>query len=57
MWWQALDKCKVQEENIAELQGPLDRLRKSAQSEFDKVRWPGKVHSNKVKGLEQVCSV
>ncbi|XP_070211333.1 dynein heavy chain domain-containing protein 1-like isoform X3 [Littorina saxatilis] len=34
---QALDKCKVQEENIAELQGPLDRLRKSAQSEFDKV--------------------
>ncbi|XP_076466624.1 dynein heavy chain domain-containing protein 1-like isoform X2 [Babylonia areolata] len=34
---QALDKCKVQEEKIAELQGPLDKLRKSAQSEFDKV--------------------
>ena len=47
----------MQEENIAELQGPLDRLRKSAQSEFDKVRWPEKVHLNKVKGLEQVCSV
>ncbi|KAL8594105.1 hypothetical protein ACOMHN_000817 [Nucella lapillus] len=34
---QALDECKVQEDQIADLQGPLDRLRRSAQSEFDKV--------------------
>ena len=35
--FQALDKCKVQEEVIVQLQGPLETLRKSAQSEFDKV--------------------
>ena len=34
---QALDKCKVQEQEIEELQGPLEKLRKAAQSEFDKV--------------------
>ena len=34
---QALDKCKEQEQFIEELQGPLERLRKDAQSEFDKV--------------------
>ncbi|GFO14602.1 dynein heavy chain, partial [Plakobranchus ocellatus] len=33
----ALDKCKAQEEVIVQLQGPLESLRKSAQSEFDKV--------------------
>ncbi|XP_060599368.1 dynein heavy chain domain-containing protein 1-like [Ruditapes philippinarum] len=32
----ALDKCKEQEQFIEELQGPLERLRKDAQSEFDK---------------------
>lgn len=35
---QALDKCKEQENLIEELQGPLETLRKDAQSEFDKVR-------------------
>ena len=34
---QALDKCKEQEQEIEELQGPLEKLRKEAQSEFDKV--------------------
>lgn len=33
----ALDKCRTQEEKIVHLQGPLERLRKSAQTEFDKV--------------------
>ncbi|KAH3716365.1 hypothetical protein DPMN_059086 [Dreissena polymorpha] len=33
----ALDKCKEQEVLIEELQGPLERLRKDAQSEFDKL--------------------
>ncbi|XP_052798483.1 dynein heavy chain domain-containing protein 1-like isoform X5 [Mya arenaria] len=34
----ALDKCKDQEALIEELQGPLERLRKDAQSEFDKFK-------------------
>ena len=33
----ALDRCKTQEEKIIELQAPLEQLRKSAQTEFDKV--------------------
>ncbi|XP_025095393.1 dynein heavy chain domain-containing protein 1-like isoform X2 [Pomacea canaliculata] len=34
---QSLERCKAQEEKITEMQGPLEQLRKSAQSEFDKV--------------------
>ncbi|KAL3832089.1 hypothetical protein ACJMK2_023767 [Sinanodonta woodiana] len=34
---QALDKCKDQELKIEELQGPLEQLRRDAQSEFDKL--------------------
>lgn len=34
---QALDRCKEQEQLIEELQGPLETLRKDAQSEIDKV--------------------
>ncbi|CAL1542045.1 unnamed protein product [Lymnaea stagnalis] len=33
----ALEQCKVQEETITQLQGPLESLRQSAQTEFDKV--------------------
>ncbi|XP_048242736.1 dynein heavy chain domain-containing protein 1-like [Haliotis rufescens] len=34
---QSLDKCKEQEEEIMSLQGPLETMRRSAQTEFDKV--------------------
>ncbi|KAJ8313861.1 hypothetical protein KUTeg_008422 [Tegillarca granosa] len=34
---ESLDKCKEQEERIEELQGPLEQLRREAQTEFDKV--------------------
>lgn len=37
LYLQALEQCKAQEDKIIELQGPLDQLRMSAQSEFDKV--------------------
>ena len=35
---QALERCKSQEQKIEHLQGPLEELRREAQTEFDKVR-------------------
>lgn len=35
---QALDRCKDQEQKIEALQGPLEQLRKEAQTDFDRVR-------------------
>ncbi|ESP00380.1 hypothetical protein LOTGIDRAFT_173233 [Lottia gigantea] len=34
---QALEKCKTQEDKIAEIQSPLEQLRRTTQLEFDKV--------------------
>uniref|UniRef100_A0A8W8M9M4 AAA+ ATPase domain-containing protein n=1 Tax=Magallana gigas TaxID=29159 RepID=A0A8W8M9M4_MAGGI len=34
---EALDRCKSQEQKIEHLQGPLEELRREAQTEFDKV--------------------
>jgi hypothetical protein len=37
LFLQALDRCKSQEQKIEHLQGPLEELRREAQTEFDKV--------------------
>ena len=34
---QALDRCKDQEQKIEGLQGPLEQLRREAQTDFDRV--------------------
>ncbi|XP_035825634.1 dynein heavy chain domain-containing protein 1 [Aplysia californica] len=51
----ALDKCKTQEEKIIELQVPLERLRKSAQSEFDKVNPIYEAAAQVLDNLDYAC--
>ncbi|GFR96322.1 dynein heavy chain domain-containing protein 1-like [Elysia marginata] len=51
----ALEKCKVQEEVIIHLQGPLEDLRKSAQSEFDKVNPIYQAAASVLENLDRAC--